>query len=247
MAGGHSLNIKQGPGPRTPTHPARIRAGQRFFPRRGAQRLRFTVKRIDREWVRVDREDGSEGNVALDQLLARDAAGNGVHYRFHGWRHLPRGYRTEMIVASVCETDGRCVLVLPEWDPSAEIEELLTVLPEGLRSSGSRGTCRANLASQSIAELGIHACGTAKVKGLSRSANRAHPDFLAEGQEYRRRSDRKKFRLLEVNPDSSKVTAWSGARVVRLNSSRVIAIRLDGQGRNYEYVGGGVITARRMR
>jgi hypothetical protein len=247
VAGGHSLNIKQGPGPRTPTHPDRIRAGQRFFPRRGAQRLRLTVKSVEREWVRVAREDGSEGNVALDQLLARDQAGNGVHYRFHGWRHLPRGYRTEMIVASVSEAEGRCVLVLPEWDPSAEIEELLSALPQELRRSGARGSCRADLTSQSVAGLGIHACGTAKVKGLSRSAGRAHPDLLAEGQEYRRHTDRKKFRLLEVDPDSPKVPAWSGSRVVRLDASRVLAVRPDGRGKTYEYVGGGVSTARRVR
>jgi len=113
VAGGHSLNLKQGPGPRTKVHPTRIRTGQLFFPRRGAQRLRLTVKSVEGEWVRVLCEDGSERTVALDQLLARDEAGDGVHYRFHGWRRLPRGYRTEMAVVSVSERDGRCVLVLP--------------------------------------------------------------------------------------------------------------------------------------
>ena len=39
MAGGHTLNIKQGPGPRNRRHPSRIRAGQLFFPRSGDQRL----------------------------------------------------------------------------------------------------------------------------------------------------------------------------------------------------------------
>jgi|GEM_PF-2317436 len=247
MAGGHSLNIKQGPGPRTPSHPAHIRAGQLFFPRRGAQRLRLTIKSIDGEWVRVAREDGSEGNVALDQLLARDEAGNGVHYRFHGWKRLPRGYRTEMIVASVSEEDARCVLVLPEWDPSAEIEESLSALPADLRESGSAGSCRADLTSQSVAGLSIHACSTTKVRGLSRKAGGQHPDILAEGQEYRRRSDRMKFRLLDVDPDSPTVPAWNGTRVVRLSASRILVVRSDGTGMHYEYAGGGVAATRRRR
>jgi len=247
MAGGHSLNIKQGPGPRTPSHPARIRAGQLFFPRRGAQRLRLTIKSIDGEWVRVAREDGSEGNVALDQLLACDEAGNGAHYRFHGWKRLPRGYRTEMIVASVSVEDARCMLVLPEWDPNAEIEEPLSTLPADLRKAGATGSCRADLTSQSVAGLSIHSCSTAKVKGLSRKAGGQHPDILAEGQEYRRRSDRRKFRLLDVDPGSPTVPAWSGTRVVRLDTSRVLATRQDGMGMHYEYVGGGVAATRRRR
>jgi hypothetical protein len=247
VAGGHSLNIKQGPGPRSPSHPARIRAGQLFFPRRGAQRLRLTVKSVDGEWVRVAREDGSEGNVALDQLLARDEGGNGIHYRFHGWKHLPRGYRTEMIVTSIAEDGGKCILALPEWDPGAEIEELLSALPDELRRIGATGSCRADLTSQSVAGLGIHACSTTRVKGLSRAAGGPHPDVLAEGQEYRRRSDRRKFRLLDVDPDSSRVPAWSGARIVRLDASRVLAVRPDGRGKTYEYVGGGVSATRRRR
>ncbi len=247
MAGGHSLNIKQGPGPRTPSHPARIRAGQLFFPRKGAQRLRLAVKRVDGEWVRVIREDGSEGNVALDQLLARDEAGDGINYRFHGWKRLARGYRTEMIVASVSEVGVRCMLVLPEWDPSTEIEELLSTLPAELRRSGATGSCRADLTSQSVAALDIHSCSTAKVKGLSRTGGGPYPDILAEGQEYRRRSDRKKFRLLDVDPDSPTVPAWSGTRVVRLDISRVLATHSDGMGMHYEYVGGGVTATRRRR
>ncbi len=247
MAGGHSLNIKQGPGPRTPSHPARVRAGQLFFPRRGAQRLRLTVKSIDGEWVRVAREDGSEGNVALDQLLARDGAGNGVNYRFHGWKRLPRGYRTEMIVASVSVEDARCMLVLPEWDPNVEIVEPLSTLPVDLRKAGASGSCRADLTSQSAAGLSIHASSTSKVRGLSRKAGGQHPDILAEGQEYRRRSDRKKFRLLDVDPGSPKVPAWSGTRVVRLDAARVLAVRPDGEGKHYEYVGGGVAATRRRR
>lgn len=247
MAGGHSLNIKQGPGPRTPLHPARVRAGQLFFPRRGAQRLRLAVKSVDGEWVRVVREDGSEANVALDQLLAQDEAGNGIHYRFHGWKRLPRGYRTEMIVASVFEEDTRCMLVLPEWDPSAEIEQPLSTLPTDLRKAGASGSCRADLTSQSAAGLSIHACSAAKVKGLSRKAGGQHPDILAEGQEYRRRSDGRKFRLLAVDPNSPRVPVWSGTRVVRLDASRVLATRPDGEGKHYEYVGGGVAATRRRR
>ena len=209
--------------------------------------MRLIVKRVDREWIRVVREDGSEGNVALDRLLAHNESGDGIHYRFHGWKRLPRGYRTEMLVVAVAVEDARCILILPEWDPSTEIAELLSVLPVELQNPGASGSCRADLTSQSTAGLDIHSCSTAKVKGLSRHAGGAHPDVLAEGQEYRRRSDRKRFRLLDVDSASSTVPAWTGTRVVRLDSSRVLVTRADGTGLHYEYLGGGVAATRRGR
>jgi hypothetical protein len=43
------------------------------------------------------------------------------------------------------------------------------------------------------------------------------------------------------------VPAWSGTRVVRLDTSRVLATRPDGKGMHYEYVGGGVAATRRRR
>lgn len=246
MAGGHSLNIKQGPGPRNASHPTRIRPGQLFFSRKG-KRLRLTVKRVDGEWVRVSREDGSEGNVALDRLLACDEVGNGIHYRFHGWKRLPRGYRTEMLVVSVSEKAGGCILILPEWDPSVEVEEALSLLRAELRRPGATGSCRADLSSQSAAALEIHGCSTAKVRGLSRAARGPHPDVQAEGQEYRRRSDRRRFRLLEVDPDAKTAPAWNGKRIVRLDVARLLALRPDGHGRHFEYVGGGVSATRRRK
>ena len=91
MAGGHSLNLKQGPGPRDPRHPLRIRPGQMFFPRRGRRRMRLTVKRIDGEWVRGIREDGSEVNLRARPALGRDPAAEGIHYRFLGWWLRLRG------------------------------------------------------------------------------------------------------------------------------------------------------------
>ncbi|HEX7244081.1 MAG TPA: hypothetical protein VF245_00775 [Solirubrobacterales bacterium] len=218
-----------------------------FFPRQGARRLRLTVKAIDGEWVRVAREDGSEANVALDRLLARDEADSGLHYRFHGWKRLPRGYRTEMIVASVSGATSRCALVLPEWDPDTEIEVPLSAIPAELRIAGATGSCRADLTSPSAAALDIHACTASKVRGLSRAQSGPHPDVLAEGQEYRRRSDRRKFRLLDVDPASPTVPAWSGSRVVRLDVARLLALRLDGEGAHYLYLGGGIAATRRRR
>ena len=247
MAGGHSLNIKQGPGPRANAHPTRIRAGQLFFPRKGSRRLRLMVKRLDDEWVRVLREDGTEASVALDLLLASDEAGNGVHYRFHGWKRLPRGYRTEMLVASLREELGRCTLVLPEWDPSSEVEEMLARLPEELQKKGATGSCRADLTSPSAAALGLHAFSAAPVRGLSRTSIGPHPDVLTEGQKFRRHSDGATVRLLGVDLDSGKARAWNGSRVIRLDICRLLASGQDGEGLNYQYLGGGISAMRRQR
>jgi hypothetical protein len=247
VAGGHSLNIKQGPGPRASAHPARIRAGQLFFPRKGPRRLRLVVKRLDGEWVRVLREDGTEASVALDLLLASDEAGNGIHYRFHGWKRLPRGYRTEMLVVSLREELGRCTLALPEWDPSTKVEEILACLPEELQEEGATGSCRADLTSPSAAALDLHAFSAAPVRGLSRTSMSLHPDVLAEGQKFRRRSDGATIRLLGVDLDSGKARAWNGSRVIRLDIGRLLAAGQDGEGLNYRYLGGGISAMRRQR
>ena len=246
MAGGHTLNIKQGPGPRNRRHPSRIRAGQLFFPRSGDQRLRFTVKAVDGEWARVEREDRSKGRVSIDRLLAADEDGNGVDYQFHGWRRLPRGYRTEFRVLRV-EGNKKCAIALPEWDSEAEIEIALATLPEALRAPGAVGSCRADLTSSSGAGLALHAFSSGSAKGLSRAAAGHHPDVLADGQEYRRRRDGKKFRLLEVDPDAATVSAWSGRRVVHIEAARLVAKKPDGEGLHYHYLGGGRTATRRRR
>jgi hypothetical protein len=216
-----------------------------FFPLKGDRSLRATVKRLDGEWIRVVREDGSEASLALDQLLARDENGNGRHYRFHGWRSRPRGYRTELLVIGVAADSGRCVLSLPEWDPNTEVEEVLTVLPEEMRTEGVTGSCMANLASSSAAGLGIHSCRGSRVRDASRVAGGVHPELLAEGQRYRRRSDGATFRLLE--DQGPNFSAWSGRRTVRLAKGRLLEVRADGQGRHYEYLDGGVTAVRRKR
>jgi hypothetical protein len=218
-----------------------------FFPRQGDHRLRLVVKSVEGEWVRVLREDGYKGNVSLDRLLARDEAGDGLHYRFHGWKHLPRGYRTEMVVAWISEQHALCGLVLPEWDPDIEVEVSVSEFPPAMRRAGAAGTCRANLTAQSAAALEIHSCSTAAVRGVSRARGGSHPEVLAGGQEYRRRSNQRKYRLLDADPDSPTVPAWSGARVVRLDAARLLATRPDGKGAHYDYLGGGVAATRQRR
>lgn len=247
VAGGHTLNIKQGPGPRNRLHPSRIRPGQRFFPLLGSRRRRFTVSRIEGDWALTDREDGTKGRISIDRLLQTDAAGEGANYRFHGWKRLPRGYRIEFEVLRIDRAAGRCFVVLPEWDPGAEVELSPELLPEALRIRGARGSCRGDLTAVSAAALSLHGFSAAKPKGLSRVALPAHPADLAAGQEYRRLGDRKKFRLLEVKPAASTVSAWSGGRVVRLEAARLLALGPDGSGLHYFYLGGGLVEARRGR
>lgn len=248
MAGGHSLNIKQGPGPRNRRHPSRIRPGQRFFPLTGTHRQRLTVKELGGEWVRVEREDGSKGRVSLDKLLASHPAGDGVHYRFHGWRRLPRGYRTDFVVSCIAEEEeARCSIVLPEWDPETVVELPLAALPPALRSSGATGSCRADLTAASHAGLALHGFSGERAKGLSRAVGETYPEFVVGGQEYRRRTDGKRFRLLEVQPGSPTVSAWSRRRVVRLEVIRLLARGPDGDGLHYVFIGGGLTAARRRR
>jgi hypothetical protein len=247
VAGGHTLNIKQGSGPRNPRHPLRIRPGQRFFPLSGSQRQRITVKRLDGEWVRVEREDGAERRVSLDRLLASDGEGNGVNFRFHGWKSLPRGYRTGFTVLGIFEEEGRCVIELPEWDPGIGLDVSLTTLPELMQTVGAGGSCRADLSSSSEAGLGLHGFSATMPRELSRPAVGPHPEVLAEGQEYRRRADGKRFRMLEVEPGASTVPAWAGGRVVRLDPARVLATRSDGEGLHYVYLRGGLTATRRRR
>jgi hypothetical protein len=232
-------------GIRTPVHPKRIRDGQVFAPLHGRHHLRATVRRVKGEWVRVVREDGNEGKLALDRLLASDREGKGVHYRFCGWHPRPRGYRTELRVLGVVAAGERCVVSLPEWNPVAEIEQPLSILPERLRSPGALGSCMANLASPSAAGLAIHNCRAEKAPAGSRHALGPHPDILAAGQRYRRRRDGAAFRLLEPTPAGAK--AWNGRRVVSLHRDRLLATRRDGTGRYYEYIGGGSKEARRRR
>jgi len=207
----------------------------------------MTVRSVEGEWVRVTLDDMSERRLALERLLAVDDAGAGIHYRFQGWKPRARGYRTAISVVAVDADAGRCRLVLPEWDPASEVEELLSAVPSTMRAVSATGSCMANLASPSAAGLDIHSCRATKVRGLSRASLDPHPDDLAEGQEYRRLSDGVRLRILEVDPASPAIAAWNGRRRVRLTRARLLARVEDGTGRYYLYLGGGVREARRRR
>lgn len=241
-------------------HPDRIRPGQRFFPRKGRRRQPVTVRRIDGEGIRVLAADGSERSLSLDRLLAVGADGRGTHYQFLGWRPRACGYRTEIEVASIAADRSSCSIFLPEWDPGRSIDQPLSVLPESLRKVGARGTCLGDLASSSIAGLKLQSWGQSKVRGASRRALAKHPTVTAAGQSFRNRRDGSKIRLLGNDDDSEsqggatdpvgsrdRIRAWNGRRVVRVSSRRLLAVRDDGRGRFYEYLGGGIWAARRSR
>jgi hypothetical protein len=243
MAGGHSRHVKQGPGPRWERHPRTIRSGQIFFPHEGARRRKLTVKRVERETVRAVREDQTERTYALDRLLAIDAEGNGLHYRFMGWKPRPRGYHTELRVVRVCESDGSCAVVLPEWDPGTEIGVPVASLPKELRVQGGVGSCMANLASATVAGLSLHGFRLSQPRGVSRSEKAPHPAVVAEGQRYRRREDGRD--LLIVDDEQPRVSAWNGQRLVRVSAKHLLAVDGSGHGRFFEYRGGGVRATRR--
>jgi hypothetical protein len=205
------------------------------------------VGRVDGEWARTIREDGSKGRVSIDRLLASDSEGNGVSYRFHGWKRLPRGYRTDFEVRRILASGARCVIVIPEWDPATDVDISIALLPAQLRAPGARGSCRADLTAPSTAGLQLHTFRAAKARGLSRAADGPHPPNLAGGQEYRRREDGKKFRLLDGAMEGTTVPAWTGSRVVRLAAARLLARGPDRSGLYFVYLGGGRSVARRRR
>ena len=230
-------------GARHQEHPRRIRAGQVFTSLRKGPKPRLTVQRVGEEWARVRREDGTSARVSLDRLLARDEHGKGSYYCFHGWKPRARGYRVEFEVLVVDE--AVCTLRIPEWDPDERISQPLTVLPTCLRYVGASGSCMANMGSLSAAALNIHSCKNESAPKGSRTALPPYPSSLAAGQRFRRRRDGQVFHLLD--PDQPRVKAWSGRRIVYLDSAHLLELRDDGTGRRYDYLGGGTAAAREFR
>lgn len=214
-----------------------------FTPLRKGPKPRLTVQRVGEEWARVRREDGTWGRVSLDRLLARDEEGKGAHYRFHGWKPLGRGYRVEFEVLGVDESV--CTLRLPEWDPDERIVQPLGILPLRLRRVGASGSCMANMGSRSAAALNIHSCKAEPAPTGSREERASYPALLVSGQTFRRRRDERVLRVVDV--EQGRIRAWNGERIVLLDRHRLLELRADGDGRWYEYLGGGASTFRRLR
>jgi len=240
MGGAETRSREHGSG----AHPRRVREGQRYFPREGVRREPLVVRQVDTESARARTPGGKVRTLAIDRLLATRPNGEGAYYRFLGWQDRPRGYRTPLLVLDVL-ADERCVVSLPEWDPGRPIELPAALFPESMRRAGARGSCRANLGSQSVAGLSIHSAGETPVRGGSREARSPHPAVLAVGQEYRRRSTGSGALRIVAVPPGAPVVAWNGRRRVRISAERLLECRGDGMGRFYEYVGGGVRETRR--
>jgi hypothetical protein len=205
----------------------------------------IAVKRVERERVRIVRADGQSGSLALDRLLACDEKGHGRYYRFQGWKPLPRGYRTELLVVDVLLRLGRCRFLLPEWDEVTVIEMPLEALPVELQIKGAIGSCGACLSSATEAGLRIHDCRTTRVRGSLLPPLGSHPGVLAKKQRFRRRADGKALTVIDW--DGSGVRAWNGRRLVSLSRERLMATDSRGEGLHYEYLGGGVWATRRER
>lgn len=197
--------------------------------------------------MQVEDENGERRRISLDRLLASDDNGNGIHYRFHGWKRLPRGYRTAFLVVGIDEKAGSATIVLPEWDAEVEVGVPLAALPSVARVRGGAGSCRADLTSTSRGGLDLHGYSENGPRGLSRPAVGQHPELLAKGQEYRRHRDGKRFRILDPDTEAGSVVAWSERRRVRLDPTRLLATRPNGAGRYYAYVRGGVAATRKRR
>lgn len=126
-----------------PPHPLRVRAGQRYWPRRAACRRPFAITGAPAgEFVVGVRADGARERVRTStrRLLATRLDGQGLHYSFLGWQS--RRYRTWAIVVEL--DDAWATVVLPEWHPARPVRLLARLLPAhaGL---GQWLTVRANL------------------------------------------------------------------------------------------------------
>lgn len=107
-----------------PPHPIAVRIGQRFFQRARdrATNRRDTFTVIgggpERWRLRSDHPDRNEREVPAAQLLATAADGEGLHFRFLGFKR--RRYATVLHVLD--HAGDRALVVLPEWDPGRSFE-----------------------------------------------------------------------------------------------------------------------------
>lgn len=119
-----------------PPHPARVHAGQRYWPRVGPTRRPIVIQSVGRDGAVVARRlDGEleRVRVTCGRLLNVGPDGQGRYFQFLGWN--PRRYRTWAIVVEV--QNGAGSLILPEWHPAARVVLLLRLLPDTTRETGA--------------------------------------------------------------------------------------------------------------
>jgi hypothetical protein len=112
-----------------PPHPLRVRAGQRYWPRRAACRRPFAVICVPHSDVVFGvRTDGARERVrtTAHRLLATRADGQGLNYSFLGWES--RRYRTWAVVVAI--EDAAASVVLPEWHPGRPLWLPARLLPD---------------------------------------------------------------------------------------------------------------------
>jgi hypothetical protein len=143
-----------------PPHPARVRAGQRFWPRSGRRRAALLVYAVGGDGIiRARRLDG-EGRcvrITSQRLTAKRPDGQGRHYQFLAW--APRRYRTWAVVISV-ESHG-AVLVLPEWHPARPVRLPTRLIPPDARQAQAWLSLQADLSVPTAGQLnpaGLRPC-----------------------------------------------------------------------------------------
>ena len=150
----------------SPPHPLTVRAGQRYWPRRGRKRRPFVVRRVADGRVKGTRLDGQQEPVmvSVDRLLARRDDGQGLHYQFQGF--AARRYET---FAQVIELEERMgVLCVPEWHPCRPVPIFTSLLPRASREPGAWLAPRCDLSAPSAARLELSALRSAEDPGPER-------------------------------------------------------------------------------
>ncbi len=140
----------------TRPHPSPIRAGQRFWPRSrrpGRRRCLLEVCSVSAGSVVVCRLNHARerSTIATSRLEAAGPDGQGVEFRFLGWR--PRRYMTWAVVRAVASDQS--TLVLPEWHPGHPVLRLTRLLPPGATHPGEWLELEADLSAPYPARLDL--------------------------------------------------------------------------------------------
>jgi hypothetical protein len=148
-------------------HPARIRAGQKFWPRSGRRRRAFVVCKVGLGGVVYGRPvDGASEHVRTTaaRLAATRSDGQGRYYSFLAW--APRRYRTWAVVMRIEE--ARALLVLPEWHPGRPVPFPARLLPRDARRAGVWLTVRVDLSVPAAGQLNLSDLSSCPDPGIVR-------------------------------------------------------------------------------
>jgi hypothetical protein len=152
-----------------PPHPARVRPGQRFWPRSGRRRAAILVCGVGEDGIvrarRLDPE-GKRVRITATRLAAERPDGQGRYYQFLAW--APRRYHTWAVV--ICVEPYAAVLVLPEWHPARPVRLPTGLIPPEARQAQAWLSLQADLSVPTAGQLNPAGLRLCTDPGLARCA-----------------------------------------------------------------------------